>query len=187
MGNLSCCLWWLVFGILLGFLAFWLFDRWFRRSGPSALAAAEADLGQVRSENETLRGRLAAEQASSRAAQSQLGEFRSIAAAAAYGFAPKNRAGEDDLAIVEGIGPKIADLLRAQQIRTFAQLAATPVERLVQILADAGPRFKIANHPGTWPRQAELCAAGKWEELRNYQDVLIDGVDLRGSPESGDH
>ena len=185
MGNAGCCLWWLILGLLLGFLAFWLFDRLFRRSGASSIGSRDADLAPLRSENETLRGRLAAEQSQAAAANAKLAEYASIAQAASFGFAPKDKNGEDDLAIVEGLGPKIADLLRAQGIRTFEQLAGTPVDRLVRILADAGPRFKIANHPDTWPQQARLCASGKWQELREYQDVLVDGIDRRKPGDPG--
>ncbi|MBI1223668.1 MAG: hypothetical protein GC192_00400 [Bacteroidetes bacterium] len=80
----------------------------------------------------------------------------------------------DDLKIVEGIGPKIEELCNQIGIWTFAALAATPVEKLEEMLDAAGPRFRIAK-PDTWPRQAELAAAGKWDELKEYQDFLSGG------------
>lgn len=83
-------------------------------------------------------------------------------------------AAADDLKIVEGIGPKIAELFNEAGIYTFAQLAATPVERLQEILDAAGPRYRTHN-PGTWPKQAELAAAGKWDELKAWQDELDGG------------
>lgn len=82
----------------------------------------------------------------------------------------------EDLTIVEGIGPKISDLLKAAGIRNWSDLAAAEVSRLEGILTDAGSRFKLAN-PSTWPRQAELAAAGKWGELKDYQDFLQGGKD----------
>ncbi len=82
----------------------------------------------------------------------------------------------EDLTIVEGIGPKISDLLKAAGINNWSDLAATEVSRLEQILTDAGSRFKLAN-PSTWPKQAELAAAGKWGELKDYQDFLQGGKD----------
>jgi DNA-directed RNA polymerase subunit beta' len=78
----------------------------------------------------------------------------------------------DDLAIVEGIGPKIASLFQAAGINTFAQLAATDVERLRQILRAAD--IRIAD-PTTWPEQARLAAAGEWDKLKALQEQLRGG------------
>ncbi len=80
----------------------------------------------------------------------------------------------DDLRKVEGIGPKIAEHFNAAGINTFAELAATSVERLQEILNEAGPTY-ASHNPGTWPKQAELAAAGKWDELKAWQDELDGG------------
>ncbi|MBC7892028.1 MAG: hypothetical protein H7Y12_07455 [Sphingobacteriaceae bacterium] len=80
----------------------------------------------------------------------------------------------DDLKIVEGIGPKIEELLNNEGILTFEQLAVTSPERLTQILRAAGPRFQIQD-PATWPRQAQLAADGAWGELRKLQEELTAG------------
>ncbi|MEN0003783.1 MAG: helix-hairpin-helix domain-containing protein [Bacteroidota bacterium] len=80
----------------------------------------------------------------------------------------------EDLKVVEGIGPKIEQLLKAGGINTWAELAAAPVDRLKEILAEAGERYRLAV-PDTWPKQAELAAAGKWSELSEYQDFLDGG------------
>jgi predicted flap endonuclease-1-like 5' DNA nuclease len=79
----------------------------------------------------------------------------------------------DDLKLIEGIGPKIASILQAAGVTTFAQLAATDVSRLKQILADAD--FTAPANPGTWPEQAALAAAGKWDEFEALQDELKGG------------
>lgn len=78
----------------------------------------------------------------------------------------------DDLEIIEGIGPKIAGLLRAAGIATFAGLAATPVDQLRTMLNDA--HLRIAD-PTTWPEQARLAAEGCWEDLKTYQGALRGG------------
>jgi len=78
----------------------------------------------------------------------------------------------DDLKIIEGIGPKIASLFQATGITTFAQLAATDVERLRQILRAAD--IRIAD-PTTWPEQARLAAAGEWDKLKALQEQLKGG------------
>ena len=80
----------------------------------------------------------------------------------------------DDLKIVEGIGPKIEALLKDAGINNWSELAATSVDRLKEILAAAGDRYRLAD-PGTWPRQAQLAADTKWDELKEYQDFLQGG------------
>ncbi|MEZ5651126.1 MAG: DUF4332 domain-containing protein [Burkholderiaceae bacterium] len=83
-------------------------------------------------------------------------------------------AGGDDLTRIEGVGPKIAELLQAAGIRSFADLAAADTDRLKSILTDAGSRF-AAHDPGTWAEQAKLAAAGDWDALKTLQDELDGG------------
>ena len=78
----------------------------------------------------------------------------------------------DNLKRIEGIGPKIAGLLQEASITAFAELAATDVGQLEQILHDAS--ITIAD-PGTWPEQADLAARGEWDRLRFLQDELKGG------------
>ena len=80
----------------------------------------------------------------------------------------------DDLKKIEGIGPKIEQLLHADGIVTFADLAAAPVEKVKEILHAAGPRYQMHN-PETWGRQAALAAEGKWDELKKWQDEMDGG------------
>jgi predicted flap endonuclease-1-like 5' DNA nuclease len=81
---------------------------------------------------------------------------------------------EDNLTMIEGIGPQISALLKEHGIRTFAQLARTNVERLRTILGEGGPQFRFAA-PDTWPIQARLAASGSWEQLQVLQDRLTSG------------
>ena len=83
----------------------------------------------------------------------------------------------DDLKVMEGIGPKIEQLLKENGINTWAELGETPVARLREILDAAGPRYQI-HDPSTWPAQSKFAAAGKWEELKEYQDMLTGGRDV---------
>lgn len=78
----------------------------------------------------------------------------------------------DDLTVIEGIGPKISGLLQTAGITTFAQLAATEVSRLTQIVREA--KLSLAD-TRTWPEQAALAAAGDWEKLKTLQDELKGG------------
>lgn len=79
-----------------------------------------------------------------------------------------------DLKIVEGIGPKIEQLLKDGGIKNWQDLAEATLERLQEILAAAGERYRI-HDPNTWSNQATLAAAGKWAELNKYQDELKGG------------
>ncbi len=88
--------------------------------------------------------------------------------------AEEKSAEADDLTKIEGIGPKIAELMKAENISTFADLASTGVDKLKEILAAAGGRYK-SHDPSTWPQQAKLAADGKWDELKKLQDELDGG------------
>lgn len=79
-----------------------------------------------------------------------------------------------DLKIIEGIGPKIEQLLKDAGINTWQELADSSVEHLEAILAEAGDAFRI-HHPGTWPNQARMAANGQWALLKEYQDELKGG------------
>lgn len=81
---------------------------------------------------------------------------------------------KDDLEKIEGIGPKIADVLIAAGITTFAELAAASPESIREHLDNAGSQF-AAHNPATWGQQAQLAADGKWDELKALQDELLGG------------
>jgi predicted flap endonuclease-1-like 5' DNA nuclease len=94
------------------------------------------------------------------------------AAARAAGFV---LSGPDNLEIIEGIGPVIANLMRTNGIGTFAALAGTPASTVQAILDRGGARFRTAN-PGTWSEQAALAAANRWADLRALQVSLDAGI-----------
>lgn len=80
----------------------------------------------------------------------------------------------DDLTVIDGIGPKIADLCTGIGIQTWRDLAQTEVSLLRTMLDDAGPRFK-SHDPTTWPEQAALLAAGQWTDFRERTVHLDEG------------
>jgi len=88
--------------------------------------------------------------------------------------APKKAAAKakpDDLKKIEGIGPKIASTLVEAGIATFADLAKAKPAKISEIIAEVR-----GNHvTDTWPAQAKLAAAGKWDELKKWQDELDGG------------
>lgn len=81
---------------------------------------------------------------------------------------------ENDLKVVEGIGPKIEQLLNGAGINTWVELAEASTDRLQEILTAAGSRYQLAD-PGTWPEQARMAADGDWDKLEDYQDYLQGG------------
>ncbi|MRH99661.1 glycoside hydrolase family 13 [Kriegella sp. EG-1] len=87
---------------------------------------------------------------------------------------PVAKAKKDDLKKIEGVGPKIASILTEKGIGTFALLGKASVKTLEGILKEAGPRYTM-HKPGSWPKQAKLAAAGKWDELKKLQDKLDGG------------
>jgi len=80
----------------------------------------------------------------------------------------------DDLKIVEGIGPKIEELLKSANIMTWSDLATTDTTTLKSILTKGGDRFQM-HDPSSWADQAALAVDGKWKDLKEYQDLLVGG------------
>ena len=76
--------------------------------------------------------------------------------------------------LIEGVGPKIEQLLHAGNIKSFAMLAKAPVKKLRDILTAAGPRFRMHN-PSTWAQQARLARDGKMDALKKLQGELKGG------------
>jgi large subunit ribosomal protein L17 len=101
-------------------------------------------------------------------------EATEVQAVAAVEKVETTESAADDLKIVEGIGPKIAEILVAKGIVTFAQLAATSEETLKEILTEAGGVY-ASKDPSTWAKQAEMAANGQWDELKAWQDELNGG------------
>jgi predicted flap endonuclease-1-like 5' DNA nuclease len=80
---------------------------------------------------------------------------------------------EDDLTLIEGIGPKSAAALREAGITTFAQVAAMTPEQLEQIVRERGVR--LVGSTASWPEQARLAAAGDLSGLEALQAKLRGG------------
>lgn len=100
--------------------------------------------------------------------------FNADAAKAAFG----KRIKQDDLTVILGIGPKIAELFKADGIDTWAKLGDTSIEHCQQVLVQAGERFKL-HDPSTWPQQAKLAAEGDWHALFDWQDKLNKGREVK--------
>jgi predicted flap endonuclease-1-like 5' DNA nuclease len=96
------------------------------------------------------------------------------AAVATEKKAPKASVPADDLTLIEGIGPKIAELLIAAGIVNFADLAKAKPAAIKTILEAAGKRYQM-HDPATWPKQAALARDGKTAELEALQAKLKGG------------
>ena len=82
---------------------------------------------------------------------------------------------KDDLTIIEGIGPKIANLLNVGGLKSYAMLSAASMDDIKAILSKGGSKYTM-HDPTTWPQQAKLAADGKWAELNELKDRLVGGV-----------
>jgi chromosome segregation ATPase len=49
MSNLACILWWLIPGIFLGWVSWWLFDKLFRRNGETFVESSKRDIATAQS------------------------------------------------------------------------------------------------------------------------------------------
>jgi len=78
----------------------------------------------------------------------------------------------DDLKVIEGLGPKSAQVLTKAGILTFKALSKMSPDEIYEVLKDAGMRIAT---PSSWPEQAALAAAGEWEKLKTLQDSLVGG------------
>lgn len=100
----------------------------------------------------------------------EVSEVASVKKAPAKSAAKKSTAVED-LAIIEGIGPKVAEALVAGGVTTFAQLADMKPAAISEMISEV----RGSHDPTTWPKQAKLAADEKWEELKTLQDELMGG------------
>lgn len=87
----------------------------------------------------------------------------------------------DNLQIIEGVGPKMEELLRNAGYSHWSALAEADFETLRQLLDQAG--YQFAN-PHSWPRQARLAHEGKWADLIEFQQFLSAGAEDKGDMES---
>jgi len=79
----------------------------------------------------------------------------------------------DDLTILEGIGPKIAQALVAAGYDTFAKVAAASMDDFREALEAGGVNF--APSAESWAEQASFAAKGDMDGLQALQDRLVSG------------
>lgn len=180
--NLPCFLIPALVGLICGILGY-LLGKMFSKSSTVDTSSLQDDLdscnrrnSQLRADIDKLRSQISDQNSTkasnfvAEAPSPVLIPFDGASAKAVYG----KKINENDLKIIEGIGPKIEELFKTSGILTWKSLSETSVDRCKEILNKAGERFQI-HDPGTWPRQAKLCYEGKWQELKDWQEILDGG------------
>lgn len=86
----------------------------------------------------------------------------------------------DNLQVIEGVGPKMEEVLKENGLHSWSDLSNQTSESLRDILDKYGDKYRIIE-PGTWPEQAALAKEGKWYELVDQQKKLNAGrTDAKG-------
>lgn len=178
--NIPCILIPALVGLICGILGY-LLGKMNSKNDDSLSASLQADLDACKANTRNLNARISTLEAdlaakakapvqSFAATTAPLIAFDSDLAANVYGKKIK----ENDLKIVEGIGPKIEALFNEAGIKTWRELSEASTEKLQSILDNGGENYAIHN-PSTWARQALLAYQGKWKELKDWQDSLLGG------------
>lgn len=79
--------------------------------------------------------------------------------------------GADDLTKLSGIGPKLAEAMKAVGINRFGQVASMGADEVGERLATSGIRYSktVAE---SWAAQAKLAETGDWDGLKSLQASL---------------
>lgn len=130
----------------------------------------KAELGVIDAEIQGLSARLTSIQEQTQHTQQRLDRL----AAPARFIEPSARLNaNDDLKMIEGIGPKIEQALHKVGLVRFEDVAGATLETLRAAIEHSGIRF--APSITTWSRQAQYLAANDLIGLKTYQDQLIAG------------
>lgn len=180
--NIPCILIPALVGLICGILGY-LLGKMNSKGDDSLALSLQADLDACKANTRNLNTKIASLEADLAAKAKIAPSVQSFAATAAptilfdsalaatvYGKKIK----ENDLKIVEGIGPKIEALFIDAGIKTWYELSQSSTEKLQSILDGGGENYAIHN-PSTWARQALLAYEGKWQELKDWQEGLLGG------------
>ena len=74
----------------------------------------------------------------------------------------------NNLQVIEGVGPKMESVLKENGIDTWSKLANKTKSELKNMLEVYGSKYALINVTD-WPSQAQLANQGKWEELIKFQ------------------
>lgn len=145
-----------------------------RRKGYRVKNGHRQYLSEIVIESITASG--AKKKATSSKAEAKPKAKKETAKAAPKATAKKASGKAADLKKIEGAGPKAAEALVNAGVDTFEKLAKETPEHISEILSEASSRLAHLV-TDTWPKQAQMAADGKWDELKEYQDKLDGGIE----------
>ena len=186
-----------ILGVLSGWLLEWIFVRLFvpnpNRKLETALQASRKEASALQQQNRELQAALTAAKAAPSAPPSvevvatavpetpavvetvdapmPVAETVVEVSTAAEPAPTTAEQSDDDLTRLTGIGPKLAEAMKAARICTYAQLTTMSVEDVSQALAGSNIRYNKASAE-SWAEQATLAAAGDWKGLKAHQAAL---------------
>lgn len=180
--NIPCILIPVLVGLICGILGY-LLGKMNSKGDDSLALSLQADLDACKANTRNLNAKISSLEADLASKASIASSTQSFAATTAPAFLFDaslaatlygKKIKENDLKIVEGIGPKIEALFNAAGITTWQELSETSTEKLQSILDAGGENYAIHN-PSTWAKQALLAYQGKWQELKDWQQGLLGG------------
>lgn len=181
--DISCILIPLLAGLIFGILGYYLGKKASFKSEHSLASSLQSDLDACKKHTKSLTTRISSLEADLAEKKAKPSKKKSITLQTTPTFLfdtgqAKNIFGkkvkENDLKIVEGIGPKIEALFNAAGITTWHDLSNASTEKLQAIL-DAGGENYAMHNPSTWAKQALMAYEGKWQELKDWQAGLRGG------------
>ena len=166
--------WWLTLGLLIGWVIHWILTSFFCKCkcNCDCHKGNKTTTGEFAVGNERVE-RTVNTTVNTPSSATHLKETVVHTAAAIVPSGLFQVGGKDDLKVIEGIGPKVAEVLHAAGITQFHELAVTPVAKLNELLHADG--LQMLN-PGTWPEQAALIAKGDKAAFERLTEELKGGV-----------
>jgi len=180
--DISCFIIPVAAGLIFGILGYFLGKRSSGKAEGLLVASLQSDLDACKTHTKSLTARISSLEADLASKTTKTAKKKtSLTATAKYFFDEKlaksvlgKKIKDNDLKIVEGIGPKIEALFNAAGITTWYDLSEASTEKLQAIL-DAGGENYAMHNPSTWAKQALFAYQGKWQELRDWQAGLLGG------------
>ena len=180
-----------ILGVLVGWLAQWVIDRFFWRrtadgaaasSGPpprsqTVQAVPTVPTAPTASVQRERSGVIEPNTGATTTADTTAGRIAADVALGAPGAVSTSSATlttnapvyrQEDLEAIAGIGPKVGAMLRNNGITTFAELAATPAAELARIVESTGEPAVGAGLE-SWVGQARLAADQDWAGLASFR------------------
>jgi len=165
------CWWWLLLWMFLAFILGWLLRKLFGSNNDCCKELEECKTNYLELEKkyeDVLNNRQTI-------ADINTANQTNLTGVVANKFSPYSKLKEDNLQIIEGIGPKMEEVLKKNNILNWKVLSQKKPADLRTVLDNENPnRYKIID-PTTWPEQARLATDNKWEDLIELQKRLDTG------------